>query len=79
MCPGGVFWRRFAYVFASLCGIVLPKIARKILLLSGALRRVLRFAVWKNAVLGFLLLLLIGAFSGTIFGSELWFSWLMVG
>ena len=31
------FWCRFAYVFASLCGIVLPKIARNILLLSGAL------------------------------------------
>ena len=26
------FWCRFDYVFASLCGIVLPKTARKILL-----------------------------------------------
>ena len=47
---GWCFWRRFAYVFASLCGIVLPKIARTILLLSGAL---FGRNFWERFVLSF--------------------------
>ena len=41
LCPVGVFWWSFAYVFSSLCGLVLPKVARKNSLL-------VRYTFWKN-------------------------------